>query len=561
MNGSDPRARGVGARRRPRVRGVVLAAVSLVLGLVGLEWLARHTTGPVAFFDGMVFDADLGFRRPGGVELWNADEIGPFPFRLNAEGHRSPPLPAEPRVVGGPRRVVFLGDSFLAAWGVRAEARLPERLAARWQEEGRGLEWYALGCDGYGLAQQLVLLEQHGAHLAPDDVVLLCYPANDVANGSLDLAERTTVSPGDRLRPYLVRGADGRATTRRMGPLLHTLRANSQVVRLVERAWLQRQRRLSRPPFAERESPWVRLADGRAPREDLELFREHPADAVWSRAWADFVWQLEEFQTRVRRLGARPLVVVVPSRSQVILDAFDAEADLGARLLGLRGLWERLDADLPERRLAALFGRLELDAVFLLDELRRDVRPGEPLCYLADGHLSARGHNIAARLLAEALGEQPGTVPPAAPAVAGPISPLPPPAAAPRVLDLRSAPPPGFLADGFRDWLPAEGLEQGPSARLVMPPVGGELVVRGVVPDALPLPSRGHVSVSWLAEDWFEIETAGPFEWRLPVAIPPAARALDPLPYLTVRVGALHSYQRPGDGRTQSLLLQSVGWR
>lgn len=549
--------------RRP-VRGIALAAISLVLALLVLEWAARRTTGPVAYFDGMVFDAELGFRRPGGVELWNADELGPFPFRLNREGHRSPPLPEAPRAANGPRRVLFLGDSFLAAWGVRAEARLPEQLSARWSDEGRTLEWFALGCDGYGLVQELLLLEQHGAHLAPDDVVLLCYPANDVANGSLDLAERTTVSPGDRLRPYLVRGADGRFGERRMGPLLHTLRTHSQVVRLFERAWLQRQRRLARPPFAERESPWVRLSDGRAPREDLELFREHDPDAVWSRAWSDFEAHLGEFQRRVRRLGARPLVVVVPSRSQVILDAFDREADLGAQLIGWGGLWERLDANLPERRLADLFERLELDALFLLDELRGDlhggVREGEPLTYLADGHLSGRGHGIAARLVAEALAQPAGTVRATAPTGTGPVSPLPPAERAPLQLDFREPPPVGFLADGFCDWLPGEGLEQGPSSRLVLGPKGGELVVRGRVPAELPLPSRGHLSVSWLAEGWFDIDAPGPFEWRLPVAIPPHARLLDPAPYLTVRVGALHSFVREGDGRARSLVLHSVGW-
>ena len=170
----------------------------------------RATKDPPIYVGMLPFDPDLGLRLPRSYEGMGYDERGGFPYRLNAMGFRGPELPAEgqPRAAGR-TRILFVGDSFLNASAVREDELIQTVCARTLNERGIPAEAFTVCCSDYGTAQELLLLERHGESVRPDVVVLEAYPANDVANNSLELAGKVETSAGDYIRPYFVPDGEG----------------------------------------------------------------------------------------------------------------------------------------------------------------------------------------------------------------------------------------------------------------------------------------------------------------------------------------------------------------
>ena len=71
----------------------------------------------------------------------------------------------------GMRRILCLGDSFTFGWGVQANEAWPKVLEEIIAETGRKVECVNMGVPGYGLAQEVRLLETKGFALDPDLVL------------------------------------------------------------------------------------------------------------------------------------------------------------------------------------------------------------------------------------------------------------------------------------------------------------------------------------------------------------------------------------------------------
>ena len=125
-------------------------------------------------------------------------EFKGVPVKTNAEGFRDSDHPLEKRP--GTRRIVFLGDSNLFAWGVPYESsyvRVAARQLPNW-------ELLNMGRPGYNSAQELECFKVYGAKYRPD-VVMINFISND--NQLPSYIQR---SPSDLSASFLLDWLDSR---------------------------------------------------------------------------------------------------------------------------------------------------------------------------------------------------------------------------------------------------------------------------------------------------------------------------------------------------------------
>jgi hypothetical protein len=503
-------------RRRPVANlGLTLAAtLATLLACEGVArvflWPPRYHREPVAF------DPLLGFRGIPGYRQEVEDERGRAVFALNAQGFRGRELPSEPTpATGGMLRVLFVGDSFLVGSAVREEQLVTSLVESALRSQGRQAEVFNLSGADWGTAQELLALRALGRPLAPDAIVLFVYPANDLINNSMGLAGRTTVSPGDPIRPYLVREG-GELRVRYLDPIRAFARRHSRLFALLERRVLA--------STSGGGGGWgeisARLQRGDAPREDLEIFRPRvdPGDR-WEQAWAESLDLLRAFRDECEAMGARLLVVVVPSMHQVLVTPKSIRLDLEALAVRRLPLSAILDWDLPERRLAEFLGAERIDARLLLGPLREGARKGG-VVYARDEHLAARGHEIAAdAVIGWLLPAGAHATPATADLGEGPVPALPDAALAPAWLDFGKDRHLEFLGDGWNSWRPAgsgaaAGWLVGASALSVLPLRDGALSIRGFTPPAARLPILGRIQLVGGPGARFRIDRPGSFALR-----------------------------------------------
>ena len=531
---------------------LALAAVAAVLGAA--EVCARLLTDPPRYHrEPLELDPELGFRGIPDYAALAQDERGVFEFRLNADGLRGREI-APPGAGGGVLRVALLGDSFLVGAGVREEELLSSQVASLLAARGVRSEVYNLSAIDYGTGQELLLLRRFAPALAPDVVVLAVYPQNDLINDYEGLAGLSRLSPGDVVRPYVVPDA-ARLRVRHTRPAAAFLRRHSRLYGVLERRVLGFAAAHRIPwllPFAPGAEPAERLRAGEAPLEQLEIFRSHPPQHRWERAWQRSLQLLDAFVFTCAELSARPIALVIPDLHQVVRGARDVELDLLAREILATPLDAWLDWSLPERRLAQHLDARGIQTLLLLPHFRRAARNGETL-YLRDAHLGPPGHALAAKLVAAAIA---GDAPPPAPLAGAPI-PLPVGSAAPRLIEPGRADHARFLGPGqWSPWAPtADAAIAGavPSARalVALPAAGRELLVRGLAtPRGRPL--EVALEVVGGPQLGFQIERPGPFEARVALD---AARLPRANGYLALRIGPVE----PDADAGRKLIVREIG--
>jgi len=548
--------------RGGRARNVALAVAATTASLLLLEGASRLLLDPPSYHEGPVeFHPALGFRGVPGHHGEVVDELGPFSFQLNSQGLRGREVPAQ--ATPGVLKVAFVGDSFLVGQVLREEHLMTSLTAAALQERGLEAQVYNLSGIDYGTGQQILLLRRLGRQLEPDAVVLFLYPSNDVINNSMALAGRTTVSPGDYIRPYLV-PEQAALRIRYVHPFRAWLRRHSRLFATLERRLLafgaERQLEWLQPwPPAAGVGERLRLA--RAPREDFEIFRRHDPGDRWEEAWNTSFALLRAFRDECDASGARLLVVVIPSVHQVERRAKTIALDISTRVVARRSLDRLLDWNLPERRLAAFFQEEGIEARFLLAPLR-EAAESDSRVYSRDEHLGQLGHEVAARPVVDWLVNPVGEH--GAEKISGrPVRTLPDASKVDSLLDFREQSHLEHLGDGWISWTPQQpgeawGWMSGPSALVVLPARGGDFVLRGSVPSQARLPIEGYVEILGGLQHPFRLEQAGVFEIRLPRS--PAGRVEEPS-----ADGYIAAFLVPGEtqraGRIRAgLMVEQIGF-
>jgi hypothetical protein len=545
------------------LKKLALVVAATAVGVALVEVGVRVFAGPVRYHatrigESLHFDPHLGFRELPHFQATSRDQRGAFELLFNEDGFRGRPLPARPvSATADVERIAFLGDSFLMAWAVRDAELMTTRTERALRARARQVEVYSLAASDYGTAQQLLLLRGAALRLDPDAVVLVMYPPNDVANNALELAGRTKVSPGDYLRPYLVSDGNGALIVRYAHPRRAALRRASKTFALLESRLLAAVNRGGLPWLEVWPKPLSAIERAKLrwpPVEAQEIYRRRGLPRRWERAWNATFDLVRALADETRALGARLLVLVVPSREQVQRDGLTVKAEVGFRNVTGRGLETLLDWNLPEQRLAEWLDSNKIDARLLLAPLRESVRAGEDV-YSRDAHLNARGHEIASALVTEwYLGAGSFHVDPP---TGLPVRLLPAAEAAEGRLDFRIASHSEYLAGGFVSRLPGASGELGwttaQRAGLVLPARGGDLVLRGEALSSLPTPVTVTLGIGGRRKA-FSVNAHGPFTIRVERPLPSVLPSGYVVVYLEIEGLDPVARQQPG------LLIQQVGF-
>jgi hypothetical protein len=260
----------------------------------------------------------------------------------------------------GVRRIAALGDSFAVGPAVPFADNYLTVLEGSFD----GLEVYNFGVSGAGPREYRAILEKDVWAHQPDLVLLSIFVGNDIT--------------------------EELATPRHLDPRQHALYL------LGERGYRLLRERSRRP--IESDSPTVRVT---APALSPQTFREvearrlavcvAPVEPAMEKKWQRALAHLEALVRNCRRRSVPLAVVLIPDEFQVnpaVLADAVAEAGLDR---------ERVDLDLPQRRLRAFFAECDVPCLDLLPTFA-----GLPDTYaMRDTHWNARGNRLAAGRIRE----------------------------------------------------------------------------------------------------------------------------------------------------------------
>ena len=286
----------------------------------------------------------IGFEMVPGQRAYTFAQ----PVTVNAYGCRGPEL----KTAGDAARtrILCLGDSLTFGVGVADEQVYPRLIEAHFMDADRGTQTEVINAavQRYFTYQEMDWLRQKGLRLQPDVVILGVY-ANDLG-----------LRPaGDYVREYEKEREQVASSLRRKAPWIYLVAKNSALVELVKqsvRSW-----------SASRNA--VNLLEGR------------------SKSWSEKRWEamgqeLAAFAQLARQYGFQPLVLAIPSRSQV--GGNDPGADYPAKL---HGLCEQLG----------------LPSVDFIAEFKESLAEGRDPYLRWDNHMSAVGHQLVAKRTQQAL--------------------------------------------------------------------------------------------------------------------------------------------------------------
>ena len=338
----------------------------------------------LALFVGMVF-AEILLRQLPETTLGFRFESGRFKppreFVLdkthNRFGFHDVELTSKPERT---RRVVLLGDSFVAGLAVSIPQTVTRRVAHHLLDAGlAAYDVLAIASPGIGPKVELKALVELGPEFEPDIVISVLFSGNDIADSLDPLDRRELLAGGAALRPY-----DG-------GPA----RYSTEEARYLFASWSVLNQLVS-----QRLTVAARKRSYRGIPLNYLVYADEPAD-TWERAWANTEQILVETRNTAAELGASYAVVSIPSAEAVLGEA--GKQQLIESYPDMKGRpW---DFDLPDRRLAAICERHDIPFLALRPAFRRHIEGGGPPAYWKyDAHWTALGHDLAgseiARLIA-----------------------------------------------------------------------------------------------------------------------------------------------------------------
>lgn len=336
-----------------------------------------------------------------------------YVFNTNALGFRGRDVPVDKPA--GTRRVVVLGDSFVAGVGVADDAVFTTRLERLLSDAGKPTDVVNLGRSGSSTIREFDLYESFGSRFGGDDVILVVFLGNDLAeiveeHDSDELkawhpqgwARRGAYAafPNLYLELAMVRqsAAAGQGGTRSEAKLIEQLRAEANR-RGVDTEGAEQ--RLREVPDEIREAArsgrfsLTRLFHGVL--DPMRIRRSlNPRERFFTRAWPRMAKHLEKLKQAIERDGGRFRLVALPAAVQVDPTAAEATRKLG---YSVDDAW----LSSPSRIQKELAKWSESNGVLYFD-LTDALRAAEPpMFHIWDRHLNARGHAVTARVLADWL--------------------------------------------------------------------------------------------------------------------------------------------------------------
>jgi len=384
----------------------LLLLAAIVLPLVALE-IGFRLAGP--FLPGnydtgayLVRDARYGHYHPTNYDGWIKRDEYVVHVSTNAEWQRGPAVPTDKPP--GTFRILVLGDSFVEAVQVAERERFLARLGEMLNTDSGPIRYEIVdgGCGGWGTVQEYLYLQDQGRRYQPDLVLLAFFVGNDVANNSpaLELDGNLDIA----LKPYVERQRGGDLTlVEPHPPALSTaerlgffLRERSALYNVVESGVLQKW---------SLDDLWANWRDVDAQTElldrEADVYRTR-LDDRWREAWSLTDSLLGRVDAESRAQGARFGMILIPSRTQILPDAWKKLTDHEPASGKAAG--PALDPRQPNAMLGGIASRLSAPMLDLTDSFKQAAGlGGGPLYYARDQHWTAAGHDLAAHQIAEWL--------------------------------------------------------------------------------------------------------------------------------------------------------------
>lgn len=364
--------------------GLVLASLAVALSATEAVLRLLPASERKANF---VSDPVLHHRLRAG---WHGTVLG-FPYSVNTLGLRNREI--ESPKPAGTVRVLMLGDSFTEGGGLAEADTIPRRVETALRASCSGVEVINGGTASYSPILEYLLLQQIGAALGPDLIVLNL----DMTDVHDDLIRTRLAEIDAEGLPKRVANDRRRETALLLPPVLPA------AIRPFEEAlsglslWQEvRRSRLGRQVLGplNLDEPALQARDliGDLRYDRLAITRDTPARDE-ARAWANTARYLGAIQRLAGHLAARFVVVIYPHGHQVA----PYESPMSRPLIGLGpGLYA---SDRPFRIVEAIGQREGFPVISLLDAFRRRADPARPLFRHDDIHHTVEG----ARVMAEGI--------------------------------------------------------------------------------------------------------------------------------------------------------------
>ncbi|MBD1883266.1 SGNH/GDSL hydrolase family protein [Microcoleus vaginatus] len=338
-------------------------------------------------------DQNLGWKlKPGVSGEWNGE--GASLVQVNSEGLRD----REHTKAKPPNtlRVAVVGDSFTEAIHVPVEqtfwSKLERKLSNCQAVKGRkNVEVINFGVQGYGTAQELMMLRKKVWDYSPDIVILAFFIGNDVINNSLKLEY-------DRYRPFFAYDASGKLVPdmsfRNLAPLDRNERAvsfvdrmpslivnNSRILQVIKKVDLDRKKRELSEEFTDLSS---------------QNFKE-PQDAAWQEAWRVTEGLIVTMRNEIVQKNADFLLVTIGDAMQVRPEGQERKNFI--RKNNIQDLFY------PDRRLEKLGAREGFRVLNLSEQFQRYTEKYQVCAHGFEnsvpcgGHWKELGHRLASILI------------------------------------------------------------------------------------------------------------------------------------------------------------------
>tara|TARA_Y100001934_G_scaffold252057_1_gene315778 strand:+ start:5409 stop:6560 length:1152 start_codon:yes stop_codon:yes gene_type:complete len=373
---------------------VLLVVVSLMLSLLAAEIGLR--IGGIAYPEFNRLDPLLGWSPRPGIEGIYAIE-GRTHISINSEGFRD--IDHARDKAGHVLRVAVLGDSLAEGREVALKATfwkvMENGLSACLRPEGMSAEVLGFAVNGYGTAQQVLVLEHRVEKYAPDVVLLAAFTGNDIANNSRAIDGH----PG---RPYFwlesgslrLENEHLRTASFRMKRLWTDIKHGAfnalRSVQVMRQAYSAMKARLKYRDLS--------VADQLTAGLSGKLYRA-PEDEAWQNAWAITEALMARAAESSRKMGARFVLTTLSNPIQVT-------PDLDLRVTAAQELGVD-DLLYPDRRLASFGRNSGFEVIALAERLAARAVGGSVRFHgresFAGGHWNENGHRVAGEILAQEL--------------------------------------------------------------------------------------------------------------------------------------------------------------
>lgn len=386
------------SRRASPLAGLILLLLGLLLPLLGLEGVLR-VFGPVLpgrYSSGLYQESHPTYGRfqiPNTDGWYRTDEfVTRVAFNSLGLREREVPVPKPAQE----SRVLFLGDSFVQATEVAADATLTRRVEQDLAQAGRQIYTIDAGVGGFSTDQELLLVRDLGPKVQPDLVVLVFYLGNDVTENSNQLTRY--------LKPYFTLDANGslqptefHARARSEEGISERLRRDSRLYSVLDTGVFPKLRTL--PGFSRifRADPdgATPIPIGAGPGGSGVYVANLPP--LWEDAWKLTDVLLAAVRDETKRQGVPLLIVSAPTKWEVYNE------DWTSLLQQNKLPADDWDLDGPNRRLHEIAQRQGVPFLDLRPALQKAATDHPRLYFRQDVHWTPEGHRVVGDAISEYL--------------------------------------------------------------------------------------------------------------------------------------------------------------